>query len=121
VGFIFALAGRDSLVPLFAAALLISLGVQSLHVTNQSAIYGLGADNHSRLNAGYMVGYYFGGMTGSAVAATVFAAEGWTGVVVVGFLVVSLGAFVWLAEGHRMVGSRRTRPGRSPQDKPQEV
>jgi predicted MFS family arabinose efflux permease len=122
VGFLFALAGRDSLVPLFVAALLISLGVQSLHVTNQSAIYGLGAGNYSRLNSGYMVGYYFGGMTGSAIAATVFAAEGWVGVVVVGFLVVGLGALVWLVEpGHRLLGSRRIRPSRSPQDKPQEV
>jgi predicted MFS family arabinose efflux permease len=117
VGFLFALAGRDSLVPLFVAALLVSVGVQSLHVTNQSAIYGLGSDNHSRLNSGY----YFGGMTGSAIAATVFAAEGWAGVVVVGFLVVGLGALVWLAEGHRMTGSKRIRPGGPPQDKPQEV
>jgi predicted MFS family arabinose efflux permease len=106
VGFGFALAGSASLPPLLAAALLISLGVQSLHVTNQSAIYALGSDKSSRVNSGYMVGYYFGGMAGSAIAATVFAAEGWAGVVLVGFLFVGLGALVWLTEPDHMAIAR---------------
>jgi predicted MFS family arabinose efflux permease len=98
VGFALALAGGHALPALLAGAVVISVGVQCLHVTNQSAIYALGSAAPSRINSAYMVAYFCGGMAGSALAATVYSVRGWSGVAEAGLAVAVLGLAVWLAE-----------------------
>jgi len=122
-GFSLALAGAGSLLLLIAGALLVSLGVQSLHVTNQSVIYRLPSTAHSRVNAGYMVAYFSGGMAGSALAATVFATRGWSSVAELGLLVTGVGLAIWFWEAARpaRIGSIHaggSKPGRDQQVSP---
>lgn len=80
--------------------LMLDLGVQALHVTNQSLILRGGAAAHSRLVGCYMLFYALGSGMGAWAATTVFAVAGWHGVCAVG-AGVSLAALVlWVLSGN---------------------
>lgn len=81
-----------ALIPGIAA---LDLGAQGLHISNQSAIYALRADAHSRLNTAYMVAYFTGGAVMSATVSVVFGAAGWSGVCVLGAVTAAVGLAVW--------------------------
>jgi predicted MFS family arabinose efflux permease len=104
LGLLLALAGAHSLVALAAAAVLITGGGQALHVTNQSEIYALDASARSRITTAYMTSFFAGGTAGSALAATAYAASGWTAVVALGGAFAATGVALWLWE---MLGARR--------------
>jgi predicted MFS family arabinose efflux permease len=69
--------GGQALAPLVAGIVLLDLGVQGIHITNQSVIYTLRPEARSRLTSVYMTSYFLGGATGSAAAAVVFDRGGW--------------------------------------------
>ena len=62
---------------LVAAAILLDFGVTTSMVVGQRAIYGLGAEQRSRLNGIFMATFFAGGAIGSAVGAWAFAEGGW--------------------------------------------
>jgi predicted MFS family arabinose efflux permease len=76
--------GRTSLVALIAGIVLLDIGVQGLHVTNQSVIYALAPEQRSRINSAYMLIYFAGGAFGSSAGTRVYAAGGWGGVCILG-------------------------------------
>jgi hypothetical protein len=78
--------GGQVLGVLVAGVVLLDLGVQVVHVSNQSRNYALRPDARSRLNTVYMVAYFVGGIVGSSLGATGWAVAGWAGVCAVGFL-----------------------------------
>ncbi len=89
-----ALGGRW-LAALIPGVVLLDLGAQALHISNQSDIYALRPEVHSRLNTAYMLGYFTGGAVMSAAASLVFSAAGWNGVCVLGALTALAGLAVW--------------------------
>lgn len=89
-----ALGGRW-LAALIPGVVLLDLGAQSLHISNQSDIYALRPEVHSRLNTAYMLGYFTGGAVMSAATSLVFSAAGWTGVCVLGALTAAAGLAIW--------------------------
>jgi predicted MFS family arabinose efflux permease len=88
--------GGHVLWVLVAGVVLLDLGVQVVHVSNQARNYALRPDARSRLNTVYMVAYFVGGMVGSSLGATGWAVAGWAGVCAVGVLLplLAFGAFV---------------------------
>jgi predicted MFS family arabinose efflux permease len=88
--------------------LLLDLGVQCSHISNQTRIYGLLPEARSRLNTVYMVAFFFGGAFGSFSGALGWSRFGWTGVCLVGssFLVVALAVFIATGENRRFLGSK---------------
>jgi predicted MFS family arabinose efflux permease len=98
IGLGLALAGAQHLVALAAAAVLITGAAQALHVTNQSEIYALDASARSRITTAYMTSFFAGGTAGSALAATAYAASGWTAVVALGGAFAAAGVALWLWE-----------------------
>lgn len=76
--------GRNSLWWLIVGIVVLDVGVQGLQVTNQSVIYALAPEARSRVNAAYMVGYFAGGATGSALAGLLYATSGWAGICALG-------------------------------------
>jgi len=90
--------GRYGIVWLVAGILLLDVGTQGLHITNQGAIYRLRAEARSRLTAAYMAMYFAGGAAGSALSAELYAAHGWDGVTVAGAGFAAAALVVWLAE-----------------------
>jgi predicted MFS family arabinose efflux permease len=89
-----ALGGRW-LAALIPGVVLLDLGAQALHISNQSDIYALRPEVHSRLNTAYMLGYFTGGAVMSAAASLVFSAAGWTGVCLLGALTALAGLAIW--------------------------
>jgi MFS family permease len=88
--------GAHWLAALIAGVVLLDLGAQALHISNQTAIYALRPEVHSRLNTAYMVAYFTGGAVMSAAASLVFSAARWNGVCVLGALTATAGLAVWL-------------------------
>jgi len=62
----------------------LDLALQTVHITNQTVIFGLAPDARSRINSAYMTCYFIGGAAGSAISAAVYDRHGWGGVCVVG-------------------------------------
>jgi predicted MFS family arabinose efflux permease len=111
--------GRYELISMVAGAVVLDLGVQGTHISNQSVIYALRAGARSRINTAYMTCYFAGGALGSAAADIAWSAAGWTGVCLIGSLTGMAGFALWLHERpprwmawHRMAGVAGKRAGR---------
>ncbi|GGF23092.1 MFS transporter [Hymenobacter cavernae] len=78
------------LVGLVLGIILLDVGVQGAHISNQSRIFALLPEARSRLNTVYMTAYFIGGSVGSVVGGAAWTAFGWHGVCVVGLLFVLL-------------------------------
>lgn len=72
------------LVALVAGIVLLDLGCQGLHISNQSEIYRLAPEARSRVNSAYMTCYFVGGTVGSVGSALCYATGGWFAVGVLG-------------------------------------
>jgi hypothetical protein len=83
-------------VALVAGIAALDLGVQGVHISNQSAIYALRSDARSRITTAYMLAYFGGAAAMSAAASGLYAADGWTGVCVLGTAVAAAGLVIWL-------------------------
>lgn len=79
------------LVGLVIGVILLDVGVQSTHISNQTLVFSLRPEARSRLNTVYMTGYFTGGSVGSVLGGLAWTHFGWPGVCAVG------GAFVALA------------------------
>jgi len=93
--------GAHSLAALIAGTIALDLGVQALHISNQSAIYALRPQARSWLNTAYMVAYFLGGAVLSAVASLVYSAAGWNGICALGALTAAAALWFWLATNRR--------------------
>lgn len=87
--------GETSLLAFALGIVLLDLGVQGMHISNQSEIYRLDPAARSRLTTGYMACYFLGGAFGSVLAGLAYSAGGWRAVCALG-LAFSVGALaVW--------------------------
>jgi predicted MFS family arabinose efflux permease len=78
------LAGKTSVLWLVVGIAVLDLGVQGIHISNQSAIYALAPEARSRLTTAYMVSYFLGGAALSAITSALYSSDGWGGVCAVG-------------------------------------
>ena len=99
--FLLMLPGRSLLPPLIAGIVFLDVGVQGIHITNQTLIYRLRGDARSRLTSAYMTSYFVGGAAGSATAGGVYAGWGWTGVCVLGLAIAAALVGVWAWDAAR--------------------
>lgn len=97
---IFALCWR-SLLGIAAGVVLLDLGSQSNHISNQARVLGLSAGFRNRLNTVYMVAYFVGGALGSLLGAAAFAARGWAGTSALGIVLSLLGLLAFFAVERR--------------------
>jgi predicted MFS family arabinose efflux permease len=91
--------GGASLWGMVAGVVLLDLGVQVAHVSNQARNQSLRPEARNRLNTVYMVAYFVGGVVGSSLGATGWAAAGWGGVCAVGGLLPALAFGVFVLSG----------------------
>lgn len=84
---------EQSLWALVAGIVLLDLGGQALHVTNQSLIFRGNPQAHSRLVGLYMLFYAVGSGIGALIATHAYALWGWNGVCLAGagFSLAALG------------------------------
>lgn len=88
-----------TLLGLALGVMLLDAGVQASHLSNQTRIYALHPDLRNRLNAVYMVTYFLGGATGSALGGYAWQHEGWFAVCAVGAAFAVAGIVVLFAIG----------------------
>ena len=94
-------AASTSLVLLGVGVVLLDLGVQANHISNQTRILGLSADARNRLNSVYMAIYFTGAAAGSALSSHAYASWRWAGVSAlgIGLSLLGLAAFFTLDSG----------------------
>lgn len=92
---------EHSLALLLVGIVLLDLGGQALHVTNQSMILRMSAA-HGRLIAPYMLFYATGSGVGAIATTAVFAHYGWQGVCLLGATVSLLALMIWALTRHLM-------------------
>ncbi len=73
-----------SIVGLVIGVLLVDMGLQSLHITNQNIIFSRNPDARNRINTIYMVGYFIGGALGTVTGAYAWQLFEWRGVASLG-------------------------------------
>lgn len=78
---------------LVIGVILLDLGIQSCHISNQARIFALSDTASNRINTFYMVSYFCGGAFGSWLGAFCYTHWGWHGVGVSGLvlLLIALG------------------------------
>jgi predicted MFS family arabinose efflux permease len=96
--------GEDSVVALICGIVLLDLGAQAMHISNQSAIYTLHGQARSRLTTAYMVAYFMGGVALSAATSALYAGGGWPAVCALGAGTAAVGLVAWLATEYAMTG-----------------
>lgn len=67
----------DSIFIFILAAVLLSMAMQSIHVTNIARIFSLAPEAVSRINTVYLVCYFIGGATGTFVGVQCWKYGGW--------------------------------------------
>lgn len=90
--------GTSSITALIAGIILLDLGIQGQHISNQSAIYARRPESRSRMTTAYMTSNFIWGAIGSASASVAYSAGGWSAVVVLGAVCASVAVLNWLHE-----------------------
>ena len=103
--------GASSLVALIVGLVVFDAGIQGSHINNQDAVNRLRPEARSRMTTAYMVSFFAGGVLGSMLSATVYAAAGWdaTCALGAGFALVAL----VVARRPRGAAPERARGGRA--------
>jgi predicted MFS family arabinose efflux permease len=86
-----------SLWALLVGIVLLDLGAQAIHVTNQSMIFTRRPDAHSRMVGVYMLFYAVGSGLGAMATTSVYAVAGWYGVCLLGAVVSVAALIFWIA------------------------
>jgi len=89
------LAGTHSIAALVVGVVLLDLGMQGSHISNQSEVYRLDPAARSRLTTVYMTIYFTGGALGSALTGPAYARYGWTGTCALGTGMGAAALVVW--------------------------
>ncbi|KVE09734.1 MFS transporter [Burkholderia anthina] len=90
-------AGAHSLAALIGGILLLDVGVQGMHISNQSVIYALAGHARSRVTTLYLTSYFIGGALGSFAASVAYGLDGWRGVCIAGTALSGVLIALWLA------------------------
>ncbi|MBC9796266.1 MFS transporter [Sinomicrobium weinanense] len=75
---------EHSILGLILGVILIDLGMQALHITNQNIIFSKYPEARNRINTIYMVSFFIGGAIGTSIGAVSYELAGWHGVSMLG-------------------------------------
>jgi hypothetical protein len=91
-------------VALIAGIVVLDLGAQAMHISNQSAVYSLHRQAGSRLTTAYMVAYFSGGVALSAATSALYSSGGWGAVCAIGAGTAAVGLITWQVTQRVMTG-----------------
>lgn len=97
------LVSPHSIIGLIIGVVLIDLGVQGVHITNQNIVFSKNTEARNRVNTIYMVGFFIGGAAGTSFGSLAWSYFGWTGVSMVGLVFSGLILIVQLLTNKRTV------------------
>lgn len=84
-----------TLMLLFIGIVLLDMGAQAIHVTNQSVIFNSATQAHSRLISCYMLFYAAGSGLGAIASTAAYDTAGWNGVCILGGTVSVIALVFW--------------------------
>lgn len=90
-----------SLAGLIIGVVLMDMGVQATHISNQAIIFSLNANARNRINTVYMVSYFIGGSAGTFLASKIWGSYHWAGVCAVGITLSAIVLIVHLFGLHK--------------------
>ena len=93
ISFIVFYFSAHSIAGLILGVIILDMGVQATHISNQSIIFSLDPHARNRINTIYMVSYFIGGSLGTLFATQIWKNYQWSGVCFIG-LGLSLLAFL---------------------------
>jgi len=102
VSFVVFYFSAHSFIGLIIGVIVMDMGVQATHISNQSLIFALRPEARNRINTIYMVTYFIGGGFGTYLAAQAWAHYKWDGVCILGIAVSVIAVVVHLLS-HRIV------------------
>lgn len=85
----------ESLIGLGIGVVVMDLGIQAVHVGNQSRIYSLAPEARNRLGTIYIVTYFAGGSLGAAGSVWSWTHYGWSGVCAISALFLLISTIYW--------------------------
>lgn len=85
----------NAVVGMVIGIILLDLGQQSVHVSNQTRVYALLPEARNRLNTVYMTVSFIGTAAGSALGLWVWQSWGWSGVCITGALLLGGAFFIY--------------------------
>ena len=95
LGFLIFYLFGTSVIGMVAGIILLDLGQQSVHVSNQARVYGLIPEARNRLNTVYMTVSFIGTSLGSALGLWVWDKAKWNGVCLTGGIAIALAFTVY--------------------------
>ena len=84
ISFVIFYFSAHSIAGLIVGVIIMDMGVQATHISNQSIIFALIPEARNRLNTVYMVTYFLGGAMGSLFATLIWKYYQWNGVCAIG-------------------------------------
>lgn len=76
-----------SLIGIIIGAFLLDVGVQSVHITNQTIIFEGNPASRNRINTVYMTLYFIGGALGTLIGGSIWYYFKWQGISIAGFVI----------------------------------
>jgi predicted MFS family arabinose efflux permease len=96
ISFVLFLFSASSMVGLIIGVIIMDMGVQATHISNQAIILSLKPEARNRINTIYMVSYFVGGALGTLLASRIWDNYQWTGICVLGIVLSSVAIIVHL-------------------------
>ncbi|MDB5138243.1 MAG: putative arabinose efflux permease, family [Mucilaginibacter sp.] len=87
VSFIIFIFSGHSIPGLIIGVIVLDMGVQATHISNQSIIFSLDPKARNRINTIYMVAYFIGGAIGTLIATQLWKNYEWNGVCITGMAI----------------------------------
>jgi len=105
LSFIIFSVSAHSIIGLVIGVIILDMGVQATHISNQSIIFALSASARNRINTIYMVSYFIGGVAGTSLVSVMWNSYHWAGVCTVG-IALSLTATIVHLLNHKSMQNK---------------
>ncbi len=102
VSFIIFYFSSNSIIGLVVGVIIMDMGVQATHISNQAIIFSLTEEARNRVNTVYMVSYFIGGSAGTFLASRLWDQFEWNGVCAIGTILSVIVLIVHLANHKKM-------------------
>jgi predicted MFS family arabinose efflux permease len=105
LSFIVFVFSAHSIIGLIIGVIILDMGVQATHISNQSIIFALNAEARNRINTIYMVSYFIGGALGTFIVSLLWGKYNWAGVCAAG-IALSLTAIIIHLFNHKSMQNK---------------
>lgn len=108
ISFVIFFFSGHSIAGLVVGVILLDMGVQATHISNQSIIFALHPEARNRINTIYMVTYFIGGSAGTFFSTILWKNYQWNGVCAVGGALSVLTLIIHFANHKNSRGVQKT-------------